>query len=391
MTLKKHDSQADSNGQDEFHGLLKEKLRWAVRITLVEVLEDEVEALVGAGRYQRTDQRRDYRNGHYTRDLGTSVGQIVDLPVPRTRSGFRTQLFERYQRRQAELDEAIGDMFIRGVSTEGVGQVVEVLTGSRPSPSTVSRVFHSLEDEFEAWKKRPLQESYLYAFADGTYFTVIYDHEGTKMPILAVIGINDKGERDVLAFTIGECENQSAWEGLLDDLKERGLKELGLWVSDGHKAMLNALEAKFPGTPRQRCVKHKMENVLGYVPKKQRDQLLPELRAIFYQDSREKAEQEVAAFCAKYESLYPSAVECLRRDLGACLTFYAFPEVHWRTIRTSNIIERLFHEVKRRSHKMGAAFRNEGSCLLMFYAVIRTLRFHNIPMPKGQPALLHTS
>ena len=389
MTLKKNHTQADRIGQEEFHELLREKLREAVRITLIEILEAEVEAMVGARRYQRTTQRRGYRNGYYTRDLSTSVGRITALPVPRTRSGFRTQLFERYQRRQAELDQAIGEMFVRGVSTAGVGQIMEALTGSKPSPSTVSGVFHSLEAEYEAWRKRPLQKSYAYVFADGTYFTVIYDHEGQKMPILAVIGIDEEGKRDVLAFTVGERENRQAWEGLLDDLKERGMKHIGLWISDGHQAMRNALEAKFPGTPRQRCVKHKMENVLGYIPKKQREQVLPELRAIFYQESRERGDQELAAFCAKYEPIYPSAVACLRRDLEACLTFYAYPREHWRTIRTTNVIERLFHEVKRRSHKMGAAFRNENSCLLMFYAVVRTLRFHKIPMPGDQPALLH--
>jgi putative transposase len=144
--------------------------------------------------------------------------------------------------------------------------------------------------------------------------------------------------------------------------------------------MLNALALKFPHSARQRCIQHKMENVLSYVPDKQRDQVLPELKAIFYQDSREKADQEVIAFCEKYALLYPTAVACLKRDGEACLTFYGFPKAHWKTIRTTNIIECLFGEVKRRSHKMAAAFRNESSCLLMFYAVIRSLKFKKISM-----------
>ncbi|MFO3797153.1 MAG: transposase, partial [Anaerolineales bacterium] len=123
--------------------------------------------------YQRTPQRRDYRNGTYERNLETTQGVIEDLPVPRTRGGFRTQLFERYQRRMAELDEAICKMFVAGVSTAGVGAVMEALTGTPPSPATVSRVFHSLEAEFEAWKTRPLQAHYLYVYADGVYFSVI--------------------------------------------------------------------------------------------------------------------------------------------------------------------------------------------------------------------------
>ena len=130
---------------------------------------------------------------------------------------------------------------------------------------------------------------------------------------------------------------------------------------------------------------NKMENVLGYIPTSQQKEIKPELKAIFYQDSREQADQEVMAFIEKYSKTYPTAIECLKRDLEACLTFYAFPQAHWKTIRTTNVIERLFGEVKKRSHKMATAFRNEDSCLLMFYAVIRGLKFRRISMPAKQP------
>jgi putative transposase len=366
--------------QADFRELLQAKVRSAIWLTLATILEEKVSAFIGAPRYGRTPSRRDQRNGHYTRDLVTTAGVAEDLPVPRTRGGFRTQLFERYARRQAELDTAISDMFVFGASTARVGQVVETLTGTQPSASTVSRVFHTLEAEFEAWKTRPLAAHYVYVFADGTYFTVIYDAEGQKMPILAVVGINPAGEREVLAFTVGERENQGAWEDLLEQLKTRGVQQVDLWITDGNQAMLNAVQRKFPQSARQRCVKHKMDNVLSYVPDKQRDQVEPELKAIFYQDNRAQADQVVAAFCEKYAKIYPTAVECLKRDLDACLTFYAFPKPHWKTIRTTNVIERLYGEVKRRSHKMAAAFRNEGSCLLMFFAVVRSLKFRRITM-----------
>jgi putative transposase len=380
MTPYQEHTQPSELSQTEFQALLQEKLRAAVRYTLAAILEAEVEAFVGASVYQRTPGRRDYRNGTYSRDLLTGTGLIEDLPVPRTRGHFRTQVFERYQRRQAELDTAICDMFVGGVSTSRAGEVVEALTGSKPSPSTVSRVFHSLEEEFATWKTRSLATEYAYMFADGTYFSVIYGDQGHKMPILAVIGITLNGEREVLAFSVGERENQHAWEDLLADLKRRGVQRVGLWITDGHQAMLNAIQAQFPEAARQRCIKHKMENVLSYVPKKQQEHLQPELRAIFYQDSREQAEQLVVAFCEKYAMIYPSAIECLKRDLDACLTFYAFPKAHWKTIRTTNVIERLFGEVKRRSHKMATAFRNETSCLLMFYAVIRSLKLRRLTM-----------
>ena len=392
MTSRQKHTLSGAERQAAIHELLQEQMRLNIRMTFITVLEEEVNGFIQAALYQRTPERQDYRNGHYERDLVTTVGKLEDLPVPRTRDGFHTQLFEHYQRRQAELDEAICNMFVQGVSTSKVGDVVEALTGDHPSPSTVSRVFHTLEGEFEGWKARKLQAHYLYAFADGTYFTVIYDHEGVKMPILAVIGIDPEGKRDVLAFCVGERENQDAWEALFEQLKERGVEKVDLWCTDGHKAMLNALQIKFSASKRQRCIKHKIENVLGYIPEKQQDLVLPELRAIFYQTCREKADQELAAFVAKYEKTYPSAIECLKRDQEACLTFYSFPEKHWKFIRTTNAIERLFGEVKKRSHKMAAAFRNEDSCMLMFYAVIRSLTLRRISIPAQdteQPENLH--
>jgi transposase-like protein len=381
MTPQQENTQSEQLSQTEFHELLREKLKAAVRLTLATVLEAEVEAYIGAAAYERSPNRRDYRNGHYERDLVTGLGEVEDLSVPRTRHGFKTQLFELYHRRQAELDEAISQMFITGSSTAQVGQIVEKLTRTKPSPSTVSRVHQGLEDEFEQWKQRPLAQRYQYVFADGTYFSVIYNQEGHKMPILAVVGITPAGEREVLAFRVGERENQLAWQDLMTDLKARGVEQIDLWITDGNQAMINAIEAAFPDSARQRCIKHKMDNVLSYIPKKQQERVRPELKAIFYQQDKQQALQEAAAFEQKYEPIYPSAVECLKRDLDTCLTFYDFPKEHWPTIRTTNVIERLFGEVKKRTHKMAAAFRNENSCLLMFYAIIRGLRFRRISIP----------
>ena len=236
MTPQAKNTQATAGSQTEFYQLLREKLREAVRFTLIQVLEAEVEAHVGAASYERTTKQRDYRNGNYERNLVTGVGQIKALPVPRIRNGFKTQVFEHYRRRQADLDEAIYQMFVSGGSTVQVGQIVKKLTQTKPSPSTVSRVFHGLEDEFEGWKKRSLAAKYLYIFADRTYFSVIYDHEGHKMPILAAIGITPEGEREVLACRVGERENQQAWEDLMDDLKERGVQQVELWITDGNQA-----------------------------------------------------------------------------------------------------------------------------------------------------------
>ena len=160
------------------------------------------------------------------------------------------------------------------------------------------------------------------------------------MPVLAVVGVDDEGKRDVLGFCIGEGENQKAWENFLENLKARGVDQVALGITDGNKGMLNAIENKLPTSRRQRCIKHKMENVLAYVPKKHHEEVRLELKAIFYQDHRAKADQEVAAFIARYESVYPGAIECLRRDLEDCLTFYDFPQEHWQYIHHRAFVRR---------------------------------------------------
>jgi putative transposase len=372
--------------QAEFRELMAEKMRAAVRLTLISILETELEDYIGAGRYERNGSRRDHRIGHRTRDLGTSIGQIEDLPVPRTRKGFQTQVFEKYQRRQAELDQLIGGMFVKGMSTTQVGEVLEKLNESKPSPSTVSRVFHKLQAEYDTWKKRTLPSRYVYAFADGTYFSVIYGEEGQKMPILALIGITAEGKREVIAFTTGEHENEAAWSDLLESIKTRGVQTVDLWITDGGQAMINAIKTQFPASKRQRCMKHKLDNVLSHVPDKQRDEVEKEFKAIFYQPDRAKADQEAMIFRQRYRPLYPEAIDCMERDWEACMTFYQFPQEHWVRIRTSNVIERMFLEVKKRSKKMAAAFRNEGSCLLLFFAVVRDIKFQNVNMNVKMPA-----
>ena len=177
-----------ANSQPDFHVLLRDKVCLAVQLLLNEVMDCELEAVIGAALYERTPTRRDYRNGQYERGLVTGVG-AVRLTVPRSRKGFTSLVFERYCRRQAELNQAIGEMFVKGASTVQVGEIVETLTGIKPSQAAVSRVHQTLQDEFDAGKQRPLLAHYLYVFADGTYFTVIYDDEGHKMPVLAVVGV----------------------------------------------------------------------------------------------------------------------------------------------------------------------------------------------------------
>jgi transposase-like protein len=160
------------------------------------------------------------------------------------------------------------------------------------------------------------------------------------------------------------------------------VKQVDLWVTDGNQTMIDAIRQRYPDSQRQRCVKHKLGNVLAHVPEKHQDVVGKEFMAIFYQKNREKADQQAAAFRQKYRAVYAEAIACMDRDWEACLTFYGFPEAHWVRIRTANVIERLFLEVKKRSKKMAAAFRNETSCMLLFYAVVRSLTFQNVRMDR---------
>ncbi len=317
MTPRFKDTQSALDGQAAqatFHAFVQQHVRLAIRATFMDILDEEVTQFIGADRYERTAARRDQRAGHRSRTLGTTVGMIEDLPVPRTRGGFHTQLFDRYQRRMAEVDTLMRDMFVGGVSQQAVGTVVEQLTGQAPSPSTVSRVFHTLDAEFAAWQQRVLPTRYRYVFADGTYFSVIYEGTGHKMPIVALIGITPDGQREVIAFTTGERENQGAWENVLADIKARGVQTVDLWITDGHQAMLNAIAQKFPTAQRQRCVVHKMKNIESHIPEKHRTVIHEELRGIFYQPSRTQADQCAAAFMAKYRPHYPAAIACMERD-----------------------------------------------------------------------------
>jgi len=371
-----------SLSQAEFRSCLTEQARGLVRVLFEEVMQAELTALLQARPYERNPQRRGQRNGNYRRDLTTSLGQLEQVQVPRDRAGqFQSQVFERYQRRQPEVDQAIQTMFIKGLSTAAVGQVVGPLLDTDPSPTTVSRIFHNLEDECTAWRQRPLEVHYRYIYADGTYFTIGYEDQYDKTPILAAMGVKENGERDVLGFMPGDKESRPAWDSFFDDLKRRGLAGADLWITDGGPAVIGAVEAKFPGAKRQRCVVHKIENILARVPKSKQDEVRSELNRIFYlAANREKAQQEVEAFVTKWKPIIPEAVQCLLNDLEDCLRFYDFPKKHWRSIRTNNYIERLFNGVKMRTHTMGA-FRNEDSCILVFYAVIRAMHFRKLSLP----------
>ncbi|HXF63580.1 MAG TPA: IS256 family transposase [Caldilineaceae bacterium] len=370
--------------QAEFVQLLTERLRAAARATFEAVMEEELTLYLSALPYPRTEQRQGQRNGHYRRKLGVGFG-LVELEVPRSREGqYKTQVFERYQRRQGTIDQAISAMFIHGVSTRDVSTIVENGFGQPMSASTVSRVFHKLEAEYETWREAPLASHYRSLYLDGGYVKVRYGDQAERIALLFAVGVRLTGEKELLAFTVGDTERNDAWSAFLGDLKRRGLVKVELIVTDGNAALLSQIRHHYPQAQYQRCVLHKMANVLARIPKRWRDEVAADLRRIFYQPDRTQAEAQVTALVQKWQVLFPEAVACLQRDVADCLTFYAFPPKHWRALCSTNIIERVIGTLQRRLHKMAAAFTNEKRWLLMVYAVLRTLNLKAMSVPQQE-------
>jgi len=363
-----------------FHHSLRQQIRAAVQTVMEEVMREELTQFLGAAWGEATSTRRGYRNGTYTRNLATSSGQIEDLQVPRDREGaFHTQAFERYSRYEPQVAEGLTQMFVAGVSTEKVGEVAQTLIGVTPSASTVSRLNQSLTEQFQAWQKRSLLEHYRIVYLDGIHFSVRHGEHCDATMILTALGVDLSGNREVLAFCASAEESQEGWSVLLQDLCRRGVKEIDLIVTDGHQGLLAAVTNLFPATLRQRCVVHKQRNVLSAIPKRERQQVSQEFWAIFKQESLKEAQLNLAAFQAKYQKRYPQAIESLREDQEHLLTFYAFPGVMHRYIRSTNAIESLFSNVRQRTDQIDT-FTTETSCLTIVWAVIQDIRLPRIPV-----------
>ncbi len=366
--------------QDEFRSALRQEAKIAVRSVLETAMHEELTHLVQANRFERVATRAGHRNGCRTRDLVTSVGLLEDLEVPRDRAGaFRTQVFDRFARYQSNIIDTLTRMFFHGVSESKVGQVIAPLLDVAPSASTISRLAHDLEGECEQWRTRDLQAHYRVIYVDGIYFSIMHDGKKDETPLLVALGVDDQGQKEVLGLIVAGAESTDAWQGLIDDLKRRGVQQVDLLVTDGDEGLIGVLERSFPKTPRQRCVTHKERNVLAKIPARTKSQVAAALKEVFRQPSREIAWTQAEAFRVRYEKAYPAAVATLWRDLDDCLTFYAFPHAMWKYIRTTNVLEGLFHITRQRTTKIGA-FQNEASCILIVYAVIQGVRFRRMPV-----------
>jgi putative transposase len=366
--------------QEEFRRHLRRLAVSAVQVLIEHVMREELEQCIGASWGECTPTRRGYRNGSYTRDLVTPTGRMEALKVPRDREGqFHSQVFERYSRYEPEVAEALTQMFVSGVSTHKVGEVAQTLTGVTPSASAVSRLNRTLTEQYETWRERRLLPHYRILYLDGIHFTVRHGTQTDATMILTALGVDLEGSREVLAFRACAEEDKDGWSCLLQDLRTRGVTEVDLIVTDGHDGLLAAVAALFPTTLRQRCLVHKQRNIMNAIPKREHQEVTTELTGIWKQEKQEDALLNLAAFKAKYQKRYPEAIRSLCEDEEHMLTFYAFPPVMHRYIRSTNAIESLFSNVRQRTDQIDV-FTTETSCVTIVWAVMQDIRLPKIPV-----------
>jgi putative transposase len=384
--------------------------RFETRNKLKELLEErmttEVEQHLGRQRYERreSEDKEDYRNGSYLRHFLTELGELI-VRIPRTRKGFISKVLEAYKRRSRSVDQLIMACFVLGMSTRKVSTALFSLLGERVSASTVSEVAKKLDQAVKRYHERKLEDGYRFLFFDGVVLKQRGAARVQKKIILSVYGESWDGKREMIDFLLATSESQNAWEGFLRDLYERGLegKRCEIIMSDGGKGLRNALEVVYPRIARQHCWAHKTRNVLDKVRKADQEKVKKDLHRISHAKNRKSATQAYWSFCQKYRKLYPEAVKSLESEIDDLLSFYQVKlspkekqgldaqelqeaqEALWRTIRTTNLIERAFREVKRRTRPMGV-FGNRNSMERILYAVF----FHLNSKGQEVPSFLFT-
>ena len=322
--------------------------------------------------YQRADGEREYRNGFYERDYVTRMGTIR-LRIARTRNkNFLPAGLERFQRRAEEVAMLIREAFLRGISTRQVGRVVAILTGEAVSAQTVSTLTRNLDQAVRQFHQARLEDEWAYLFLDGVSLRVRRPAGRKRVQMLVAYGVRRDGSRQLLAFLRSQGESQSDWEGLLQDLYRRGLegKNLQLIVTDGCPGLAAAIPTVYPRALHQRCWVHKMRNILEKVRKSDYDQVKSDAQAIYLAGSRKEAQAACRCFAARWRKSYPTVVRQLQKDLPELLSFFYFPQHLWRKLRTTNIIERCFVEVRRRTRPM-VCFVNVESVDRIIYSIFQ--------------------
>lgn len=343
-------------------------LKQAVKDALQEVLEGEMTEFLGASPSERTEGRNGYRAGYYNRGLVTRIGKL-ELRVPRDRSGeFSTALFERYARSEKALVAALAEMYVQGVSTRKVKAITEELCGHSFSASSISAINKGLDESLARFAQRHLDEAYPYLIVDARYEKVRESGVIRSMAVLVAIGINWEGQRQVLAVETANRESQSSWKDFLLGLKKRGLSGVEFVVSDDHAGLKKAISEVLTEAAWQRCYVHFLRNALDYLPRKADDDCLQELRWIYDRRDIQEAQQDLAAWIAKWSGKYPKLVDWAESNIAETLTFYRLPRAHHKHLKSTNMLERLNEEIKRRT-RVVRIFPNTESCLRLIRAL----------------------
>ncbi len=344
-------------------------LRFIVERVIQEVLEAEMTAHLHAEPYERSTERRGYRNGYKPRQLNTRVGTLT-LQVPQDRDGtFSTQLFARYQRNEKALVLALMEMYVEGVSTRKVREITEVLCGTSFSKSLVSELAGQMDAELEAWRNRPLTETtYPYLSVDARYEHVRQDGRIVSQGVLIVAGVRADGHREILAVDVVDTESEATYQQVFRDLKARGLSGVRLVTSDAHAGLKAAIDRHFQGASWQRCNVHFARDLVGMVGASRRRELAADIREIFTATTREQAMMTAESVGTRWEASYPAVARLLDEAIEDCLACLAFPLAHRARIRTTNGLERLNEEIKRRT-RVVRIFPNSAACLRLVTAL----------------------
>ena len=326
-------------------------------------LEAEFEQFIELKRYKHADNRKDYRNGCRFRSLLSGFGLLKDIRVPRSRKpGFVLKVFDRYKRVQPVVDNGILKMFLMGVSTRKVRDVLDALFGYSLSGSYVSKVTKRLDAKVEAFYSRPLEDEFIDLFLEGINVKLRHISKSVKRVILVAYGVKADGSRRLISFRVGKSEGTGTWSSFLDQLKFRGLRgsNLELLISDGCPGLWAAAEAVYPFVEHQLCWVHKLRNVSRKCSVKYRSQCVEQAAEIYKSPTVNKALKVFRQWEKAWQKLVPNAVECLSRDIDELLGFLNCPPPHHKKIRTTNVIERQFREFRRRLKVMGT-FPNTAS------------------------------
>jgi putative transposase len=368
---RKQDSASGRIRVDDLKKLLAEDrdlLKTIVEETLQQVLEAEMDEALQASKGERTAGRLGYRAGHYNRMLVTRVGHI-ELRVPQDRQGrFRTEVFERYQRSEKALVAAMLEMYVQGVSTRKVKTITEELCGHEFSSSTISRIVQKLDEELERFARRRLEEPYPYLILDARYEKVREDGAVRSQAVLIAIGINWEGRRNILAVELASRESLSSWKELLAGLRQRSLHGVEFVVSDDHAGLRRAIQEALPEAVWQRCYVHFLRNALDYLPRKADDDCLQELRWIYDRRDAQEARQDLSAWLLKWGKRYVKLCSWVEENIEETLSFYRLPRQHHKNLKSTNMLERLMEEIKRRTLVV-RIFPNPAACLRLIRAL----------------------